>query len=586
MGTSLSGLTPATTFDGLLKVGDNDPLTADLKAISTGDGVDTILELSTTALQIGGATGMYWDNTNGRLGIGTNAPQTTLEINGAIRSSGTNTQIIEFSRATIGQFRAVFGSVGFRVGNSGGMFVGSADGAPAANTRLHIKGIGESSGTTSLLVQNSAGTDMLKVTDDKKLRFVGQFDLLYNSSFGIVKNTQSLTLKDYAINNEIFTAGAFKSVLYSDAASGGFVGINNETPTAQLHIKGTAPVEDPPGTFSNPTVLLVENNAGTDLLKVTHDGVLKILNTLNIYSDGINDLKRIGTGTGLGIGTNKFYPAASTQVHIKGLGNDATTTALLVQNSDGDGVIRVRDDKTIWLGNTEIVGLSYYNNVIPGFNGGLNVRYNNGARFGVGNTASTMVMTATAKVGIGEDDPTARLHVKGEAPVESPPGSGTFTNPTALLVENSAGADLLKIDDGGVTTITSSTQSVPLYVSATGSGTGGIEIRSTSLRRFRILATSTITTLEATNTGGITTNSSLNVGGSAAADASAVLQADSTTKGFLPPRMTETERLAINMVGDPAVSTPAEGLMVYQTAPTVGLYIYSESAWKQVQLIG
>ena len=51
MGTSLSGLTPATTFDGLLKVGDNDPLTADLKAISTGDGTDTILQLSTTALQ-------------------------------------------------------------------------------------------------------------------------------------------------------------------------------------------------------------------------------------------------------------------------------------------------------------------------------------------------------------------------------------------------------------------------------------------------------------------------------------------------------------------------------------------------------
>ena len=69
MGTSLSGLTPATTFDGLLKVGDNDPLTATLKPISTGDGTDTMLELSTSALQIGGATGMYWDNTNKRLGL-------------------------------------------------------------------------------------------------------------------------------------------------------------------------------------------------------------------------------------------------------------------------------------------------------------------------------------------------------------------------------------------------------------------------------------------------------------------------------------------------------------------------------------
>ena len=36
MGTSLSGLTPATTFDGLLKVGDNDPLTAELKGYLYG----------------------------------------------------------------------------------------------------------------------------------------------------------------------------------------------------------------------------------------------------------------------------------------------------------------------------------------------------------------------------------------------------------------------------------------------------------------------------------------------------------------------------------------------------------------------
>ena len=53
MGTSLSGLTPATTFDGLLKTSDNEPLDGTLKAISTGDGTDTMLQLSTTALQ-------YW----------------------------------------------------------------------------------------------------------------------------------------------------------------------------------------------------------------------------------------------------------------------------------------------------------------------------------------------------------------------------------------------------------------------------------------------------------------------------------------------------------------------------------------------
>jgi hypothetical protein len=54
-------------------------------------------------------------------------------------------------------------------------------------------------------------------------------------------------------------------------------------------------------------------------------------------------------------------------------------------------------------------------------------------------------------------------------------------------------------------------------------------------------------------------------------NASAVLQADSTTKGFLPPRMTNTQRT--NIV------SPAIGLMVYCTDATEGLYIYKSTGW-------
>ena len=54
MGTSLSGLTPATTFDGLLKTSDNDAITSSLKTIGSGDGTDSCLQLSNSALRIGG----------------------------------------------------------------------------------------------------------------------------------------------------------------------------------------------------------------------------------------------------------------------------------------------------------------------------------------------------------------------------------------------------------------------------------------------------------------------------------------------------------------------------------------------------
>lgn len=54
-------------------------------------------------------------------------------------------------------------------------------------------------------------------------------------------------------------------------------------------------------------------------------------------------------------------------------------------------------------------------------------------------------------------------------------------------------------------------------------------------------------------------------------EASAALQVGSNTQGFLTPRMTQAQRLAI--------SSPAIGLEVYQTNGTEGKYIYKSTGW-------
>jgi hypothetical protein len=54
-------------------------------------------------------------------------------------------------------------------------------------------------------------------------------------------------------------------------------------------------------------------------------------------------------------------------------------------------------------------------------------------------------------------------------------------------------------------------------------------------------------------------------------DASAILDVKSTSKGVLIPRMTLSERSAI--------SSPASGLLVYQTNGTTGFYFYDGSSW-------
>ena len=82
MGTTLTGTTPQDTYDSLIKVTDNGPLSGTAKYLSDGLGNDSVLALSTSSV-----------------GIGTNAPTFKLQINSAasatamFRSSDANTVV-------------------------------------------------------------------------------------------------------------------------------------------------------------------------------------------------------------------------------------------------------------------------------------------------------------------------------------------------------------------------------------------------------------------------------------------------------------------------------------------------------------
>jgi hypothetical protein len=56
-----------------------------------------------------------------------------------------------------------------------------------------------------------------------------------------------------------------------------------------------------------------------------------------------------------------------------------------------------------------------------------------------------------------------------------------------------------------------------------------------------------------------------------------LLSMSSTTQGFLPPRMTSAQRTAI--------SSPATGLIVYQTDGTEGLWVYTSSGWRELTVV-
>lgn len=62
--------------------------------------------------------------------------------------------------------------------------------------------------------------------------------------------------------------------------------------------------------------------------------------------------------------------------------------------------------------------------------------------------------------------------------------------------------------------------------------------------------------------------------GTTTVDASAILELNSTARGFLPPRMTQAQR--------DAIASPSTGLTIYQTNNTPGLYVYNGTIWAPV----
>jgi len=64
--------------------------------------------------------------------------------------------------------------------------------------------------------------------------------------------------------------------------------------------------------------------------------------------------------------------------------------------------------------------------------------------------------------------------------------------------------------------------------------------------------------------------------GTSSPDQSAQLDVSSTSRGFLPPRMTAAERLGI--------SSPANGLLVYQTDYPSGFYYFISGSWSGISV--
>jgi hypothetical protein len=156
-------------------------------------GVAGAIQFSNGSAFASDAANLFWDDTNNRLGIGTNAPAAKFQV-----SSGSTGIMIDFGGSGDGNNYIDAGSSnsGFtylrcRTETSGPLAVNFVNGY--ASAMLAVKGNGSTSATTSLLVQNSAGTEVMRVRDD---------------GFVLINNTLAFTSADYG-SLGLFAAGVW-----------------------------------------------------------------------------------------------------------------------------------------------------------------------------------------------------------------------------------------------------------------------------------------------------------------------------------------------------------------------------------------
>lgn len=170
------------------------------------------------------------------------------------------------------------------------------------------------------------------------------------------------------------------------------------------------------------------------------------------------------------------------------------------------------------------------------------IQFSNGSAFA--SDATNLFWDDTNnRLGVGTNSPSATAHFKG---------SGSTSATTSLLVQNSSGSNLLTVTDDGI-----------------------INLNNGVLTGLNVLSSASSVRMDSGGSFGVIRmqGNQIGMGNNSTGDPSALLTLTSTTKGFLPPRMTTTQKNAI--------ASPATGLVVYDST-TNKLQCYNGSTWNDL----
>jgi hypothetical protein len=295
---------------------------------------------------------------------------------------------------------------------------------------------------------------------------------------------------------------------------------------ARLGIKGS-------GSTSATTSLLVQNSAGSTLMSIADNGNISFpSNALTTFSGTVRNPSGPFESLSFQSGSSPFNFGTESVFNISG-------TTPVVTSGQRDGFRgQFTFAPTSGTAILNVINVSPTVNQTGGANGITRGLYIDPTLTAAADFRAIEVVrgnvlfaTTSGNVGIGTNAPTAKIEIIGGST------SGTFS----LKIKKTDGTPLLQIRDDGLILI--------------GNGVGSINTVNGVSDLPTVSAYTSIYT-------GIGTK-----------NASARMECDSTTQGFLPPRMTTTQKNAI--------ATPAAGLVVYDST-TNKLCCYNGSTWNDL----
>lgn len=501
---------------------------------------------------LGESANLFWDNTNGRLGIGTSSPSRTLDIAGNqlityadVANPDVGPAAFQIVNGTFLKFSVVYNATGCRVNMFGTATQGLQINTGSSNNITSIGGGGLTLSATSNNFTISGNAFLLNTAGSERMRIPNTGNVLINTTTDAgykldVNGTARVQGKLNVSTGGLDLTGTLTNFsgyqgygqmqLFSGSAFQMFNSANNSKISLQYTTATGLSLSINPENLSGvntglalgASLVASANNqtlVGLDINPTFNTGAFTGVETLalrvtgfisNFTSSGATQLRIIGPS-----GSNKslFFFNSSTTFASTRIYNAGTTNHLVF--ATGDSLSNPTDRLTIFASTGNI---------------GINTTTDAGYKLDVNGTARVQ-----SNLTVGNATSGVRYDINFNV---SFPGGGTRGG-----IVWSSGASILnrrKYNGGNDNTLS-------FLV-----GNSTVELLTIQEHNG---------TVNTQNVGINNTNP----------DVSAILDVVSTTKGFLPPRMTNAQRAAI--------ASPAVGLIVYCTDSTEGLYVYKSTGW-------